>query len=129
MKGYLSLLFGSLIIVFMLVSPANVAQAKVVQPAPGECDCPVTYIMGAEGNKWVADLLKSEAFKSAKVDAKEKGYKWNGADEMEIVRFNADGSILARAPFVNADGIKEYAGFIYDEGAFIYKGIFPEEAH
>lgn len=126
MKGYLSLLFGSLMIVIMLASPGNVAQAKVVQPAPGDCDCPVTYIMGAEGNKWAAELLSSDAFAIAKADAKETGYQWNGADEMEIVRFNVGGYIMASAPFVNEAGIKEYAGFTYDGVTFTFKGIFPD---
>lgn len=126
MKGYLSLLFGSLMIVFMLASPGTVAQANTVQPAPGDCDCPVTYIVGAEGNKWAAELLSSDAFAVAKTYAKDNGYQWNGADEMEIVSFNFNGAIMARAPFVNEAGIKEYAGFTYDGVTFTFKGIFPD---
>lgn len=135
MRGYyLSLFLGSMIIVFMLAMPGNVAQAKVTAPEEGECNCPVTYIVGAQGNKWVSELFKSEEFKTVKKDLTEKGYKWNGADEMSVVRVNEDkkspfaGQILVSAAFINQDGVKEFAAFLATPNGFMFLGIQPEGA-
>jgi hypothetical protein len=132
MKGYLSLLLGSLVVVLMLAFPGNGVQAKTVAPGEGECDCPVTYVTGAEGNKWVADLFKSEAFKVAKKGLIEDGYKWQGANEMSVASWNLDepipkGTIMMKVPFINHDGMIEYAGFMYTPDGFIYGGIAPED--
>lgn len=64
------------------------------------------------------------------MELKEDGYKWNGANEIEVVRWNSNGMILARAPFVNEEGIIEYAGFLYLDGVFQFGGIAPDtEGH
>ncbi|WP_147535842.1 hypothetical protein [Bacillus marasmi] len=132
MRGYLSLILGSLILAFMLAVPGNTAQAKVTAPADGECNCPVTYIVGAEGNKWVSELFKSEEFKTVKQNLTKNGYKWNGADEMSVVRVKEnlgtpfDGMIMVSAAFINQDGVKEFAAFLATSKGFVFLDIQPE---
>lgn len=132
MKGYLSLLLGSFIFAMMLAMPGNAAQAKVVAPEEGQCNCPVTYFVGAEGNKWVAELFKSDEFKMEKKSLTEQGYKWNGADEMSVVKFNEgtglDGVIMIRAPFYK-DGVREWAVFqVTTDGFIVWPVLLPDEA-
>ena len=63
MKKVLSLLFTSLLVFLMFVGPGNVALAH---EGDGGCGCETREITGAEKNKIVSNLLKSDEFKNAK---------------------------------------------------------------
>ena len=49
------------------------------------CGCVTKEIFGAEKNKIVSNLLKSDEFKNAKKELKEEGYKWKGVSDIEVV--------------------------------------------
>jgi hypothetical protein len=123
MRKLISLLSGSLIILgLMFVSPGNAVFA-----AEQECEChDVTFIFGAEKNKVVSDILKSDEFKNAKRNWKNNGYSFNGVDDVEVIKFNSNGIIMVGFPVTNKDGVLEMAAFING----IYLGIGPiEEDH
>ncbi|MGJ7921919.1 hypothetical protein [Neobacillus sp. LXY-4] len=129
MKGYLSLLFGSMIVVLMLVLPGNAAQAAEPVAETGDstdhCGCDVSYIVGAEKNKLVSNLLKSDEFKVVKAQQKNNGYEWNGIDGTEVIQNHTKGGIiLIGVPFIN-DGVKEMAAFLLMNDLFIYLGNSP----
>jgi hypothetical protein len=81
MKRFISLVCGSLVLILMFLSPGNSVQAEEA------CDCPGTVLTGAERNKLVANLLKSDVFKQAKHDLKNEGYAWQGAGAIEVSDF------------------------------------------
>jgi hypothetical protein len=123
MRKLISLLSGSLIILgLMFVSPGNAVFA-----AEEECEChDVTFIFGAEKNKVVSDILKSDEFKNAKKDWKNNGYSLNGVDDVEVIKHNIYGFIMVGFPVTNKDGVLEMAAFINGK----YLGIGPiEEDH
>ncbi|WP_342431376.1 hypothetical protein [Neobacillus sp. FSL H8-0543] len=82
MKKILSLLCGSLIVLLMFAAPGNVALAH---EGDGGCGCETEEITGAEKNKIVSDLLKSDELKNAKKGLMEVGFKWNGVGNVEVV--------------------------------------------
>lgn len=117
MKRYFSLLVGSLIIMFMLAAPGNTAQAATEDE---HCGCDVTFLDGAERNKVVANLLKSDEFKTLKQELKKDGYTWNGANTIEVIKNNTYGGIiLVGVPFVNEEGAVEFFGYTFLGGEFI----------
>jgi hypothetical protein len=127
MKKLLPLLFGSFIALLIFVAPGNpVKAAEVDQPAVAQdegCAChDVTPILGAERNKMVADLISSEVFKTVKKQYTAEGYKWLGAHDIEIIKFNVTGMILTGVPFVNSEGVMEI--FVFIDGSFM--GISPQ---
>jgi hypothetical protein len=123
MRKLISLLSGCLVIFGLLfVTPGNAVFA-----AEEECEChDVTTIFGAEKNKVVSDILKSDEFKNAKRDWKNNGYSFNGVDGVELIKHNIYGFIMVGFPITNKDGVLEMAAFINGE----YLGIGPiEEDH
>lgn len=127
MKKLLPLLFGSFIALLIFVAPGNpVKAAEGDQPAQpvvaqdGDCAChDVTPILGSERNKIVSNLIKSDEFKDVKKQAKEDGFKWNGANSIEVIKFNLTGQIILGVPFTNEEGISEMYAFI--DGVFVGK--------
>lgn len=90
MKRRLSVIIGSLALFLMFFAPSGFAQADET-----ECECPGTVITGAERNQLVADLLKSDEFKTVKKDLMKDGYKWKGAGAIEVRDFsNLESSVL-----------------------------------
>jgi hypothetical protein len=83
MKRFISLVCGSLVLLLMFLSPGNAVQAE----EQDDCGCPGTVFTGAERNKLVAELLKSDVFKEAKLVLKEEGYVWQGAGAIEVRDF------------------------------------------
>jgi hypothetical protein len=118
MRKLISLLSGCLVIFGLLfVTPGNAVFA-----AEEDCEChDVTFIFGAEKNKVVSDILKSNEFKNTKKDWKNNGYSFNGVDDVEVIKFNSDGSIMVGFPVTNKDGVLEMAAFING----IYLGVGP----
>jgi hypothetical protein len=129
MKKLLPLLFGSFIALLIFVAPGNpVKAAEGDQPAQpvvaqdGDCAChDVTPILGSERNKIVADLISSAEFKAVKKQYTAEGYKWLGAHDIEVIKFNVNGEILTGVPFVNSEGFMEM--FVFIDGSFA--GITP----
>ncbi len=131
MKGYLSLVLGSLIVVLMLVSPGNTA--KAAEPTSDqatvtdECGCDVSVISGAERNKMVANLLKSDDFKTQRENLKKDGYSWNGANDIEIIQNHSHGDIiLVGVPFTDEAGNVVFYAYLYQDGKFIFVGMAAE---
>jgi hypothetical protein len=127
MKGYLSLVLGSLIVVLMLVSPGNTAKAagpsSEQATVTGECGCDVSVISGAERNKMVSDLLKSDDFKAQRENLKKDGYSWNGANDIEIIQNHTHGDIiLVGVPFTDEAGTEVFYAYLYMNGTFIFVG-------
>jgi hypothetical protein len=120
MRKLISLLSGCLVIFSLLfVTPGNAAFA-----AEEECECHnVTFIFGAEKNKVVSNILKSDEFKNAKKDWKNNGYSFNGVDDVEVIKFNSDGSIMVGFPVTNKDGVLGMAAF--QDGKYL--GVVPNE--
>jgi hypothetical protein len=122
MRKLISLLSGCLVVLGLLfVTPGN---AVFAAEGEEECTCHnVTLISGAEKNKIVSDILKSEAFKNAKKDWKINGYQFNGVDDAEVIKFNATGFVMVGFPVTNKDGVLEMAAFFNG----VYLGIGPME--
>jgi hypothetical protein len=121
MKKYLSLLLGSLIVLLMFVTPGN--SAKAAEPelltavsATHDCGCDVSPVLGAERNKLVSNLLSSDEYKTVKSDTKNAGYKSHGANEIEVIRNNANGMILIAVPFTKGN-VTEM--FVFANGVFV----------
>jgi hypothetical protein len=123
MRKWISLLSGCfLILSFLFVTPGNAVFA-----ADEECTChDVTPIFGAEKNKIISDILKSDEFKNAKKVWKIEGYKFKGVDNVEVIRNNESGIVMVGFPVTNRDGVLEMAAFF--DG--VYLGVGPiEEEH
>jgi hypothetical protein len=123
MRKLISLLSGCVVILVVLfVTPGNAVFAT-----EDDCECHnVTTIFGAEKNKIVSDILKSDEFKNAKKGWKNKGYSFNGVDDVEVVKHNIYGSIMVGFPVTNKNGVLEMAAFL--DG--VYLGIGPiDEDH
>jgi hypothetical protein len=118
MRKLISLLSGCLVIFSLLfVTPGNAVFA-----AEAECEChDVTFIFGAEKNKVVSDILKSDEFKNAKKDWKNNGYSFNGVDDVEVIKHNIYGFIMVGFPVTNKDGVLAMAAF--QDGKYL--GIGP----
>lgn len=136
MKRSISFIFGSLALFLMFFAPSDFVQAEET-----DCNCPGTVITGAERNKLVADLLKSDEFKSVKKDLMKEGYKWQGADAIELRDFsNLESSVLLEllgipesselhSFLINMD-MAEIFGFlgISSFPSMIYQVVFLDEA-
>jgi hypothetical protein len=126
MKGFASLILGSLTIIILLFTPGNAAFAAEPDD-PGHCGCEVSLITGAERNKIVANLLKSDVFKEVSVALKEDGFKWSGAGDIEIIQNHSHGDIImVGVMYSNVTGANVAYGYVYlPEGKFAPLGIAP----
>lgn len=77
-------------------------------------DCGCGQVVGAEKNKIVADLLKSDAFKAKKHELLKQGYKWNGVDGAEVDK-NGNNEILIAIPLLNADREEVFLIYVYGQ--------------
>jgi len=66
----------------MFATPGNVALAHEGEEG---CGCETREITGAEKNKIVSDLLKSDELKNARKGLMEVGFKWNGVGAIEVI--------------------------------------------
>ncbi|MCM3585247.1 hypothetical protein M3182_05755 [Mesobacillus maritimus] len=132
MKRLVSIVCGCLVLLMMFVVPGNAVLAE-----ENDCQCPGTVITGAERNKLVADLLKSDEFKAAKKQLmKEEGYTWAGAGAIEVRDFGeVEGYpaavLVYQVVFVDQDGSLQGAAFFNIMGEMQYSGeVFPiDEDH
>jgi hypothetical protein len=121
MKKILSLLLTSLIVILMFVGTDD--SVKAANPGDQDnCGCEehgIFHLYGAERNKLVADLLSSDQFKAKKLELLNDGYKYTGANGIEVVenRFIPGHPKGITVPFINEDGISKVAIFI--EGNFL----------
>ncbi|MDF2791174.1 MAG: hypothetical protein K0S80_4276 [Neobacillus sp.] len=114
MKKFLTVLFSSLIVLLMFVTPVNPVQAA--EPEDG-CSChDLIPLTGSERNKIVADLLSSDAFKVKKSELISTGYSWNGANSIEVI-LPEEGVTMVGVPFSDQNGIIEVNVFI--NGTFV----------
>jgi hypothetical protein len=133
MKKYLTLLIGGFIFLFMFAVPGNYVKADELKTPLGtasplsnsltsdsECGCNVIPITGSERNKLVAGLLSSDEFKSIKMKAKEMGYQWLGASDIEVINNLSYEVIMTGVPF-SKDG--QIFMFVFFDGKFA--GVSP----
>ncbi len=119
MKKILTSFCAAIVVLLMFVSPG-----VPVKAASEDCGChDVTFIVGAEKNKMVSDLLKSDEFKSVKSGLMQKGYTFNGVSDIQVVKINKFNVIMIGIPFINSDGTLEMAAFM--DGQF--QGIAPTD--
>ncbi|WP_316568643.1 hypothetical protein [Neobacillus sp. YIM B06451] len=115
-KKLLSVLFSGALAFGVFAVPGNAVKA-----AEEPCDCHSWVpISGAERNKEVAGLLSSDAFKDKKAELWSKGYGWNGAHQIEIVK-PAPNVTMIGVPFVNTDGTVNI--YVFINGSFV--GVTP----
>lgn len=127
-KSILSLL--AVLGIFFLFSPGVSAHEEAGEDPHPHME--VVSVTGAEKNKLIADLLKSEAFKNFKKELKESEYHWNGVSGIEIDRLiegNIEGNIvtnedLIAIPVLTGDR-KEKLYFLYAFGQF--RGPIPKD--
>ena len=127
MKKLLTVLFGGIIALTLFVTTGNTAKAAEIYPTfqtfDDDCECHnVTPIFGAERNKIVAGVISSDAFKTVKKDLKQDGFKWTGANDVEVLKHNTYGTLIVGVPFEN-NGTKVMAVFM--DGVFM--GISPAD--
>ncbi|WP_045521705.1 hypothetical protein [Neobacillus niacini] len=119
MKKILTLLCTSLIVFLMFGGPGNVAMAH-----EGDgCDCVTKEITGAEKNKIVSNLLKSDDLKNARKEIKEEGFKWNGIGNVEVIYNITHDIMMVGIPVKNADETIWTAVFFNG----VYMGVAPPE--
>ncbi|NRD79627.1 hypothetical protein HPT25_19890 [Bacillus sp. BRMEA1] len=130
MKRLMAMLLGGVIALMVFAAGGNPVQAADVsssssQPVTtkSDCGCNVTILTGAERNKIVSNLLKSESFKQVKKEYKKQGYTWNGAHDIQVVRNNDNHAILVGVPFTDPKGNKVI--FVFYENQLAY--ISPED--
>jgi hypothetical protein len=128
MKKILTILFGGVIALTLFVTNGNTAKAaestSSTDPAVSshsDCGCNVTILTGAERNKIVSHLLKTDEFKKIKKEYKKQGYTWNGAHDIQVVRNNDTGVVLVGVPFTDPNG--NVVMFVFHNGHF--QGIAP----
>ncbi|MEH7114837.1 hypothetical protein V7124_21125 [Neobacillus niacini] len=122
MKKVLTLLFTSLLVFLMFVGPGNVALAH---EGDSGCGCVVEEISGAEKNKIVSNLLKSDEFKIERKGFKEVGFKWNGVNAVEVIYNHSFETMMIGLPVYNVDDTIWTAVFF--DGVLV--GISPPETH
>ncbi len=127
MKKILTVLCGVLVGLSLFVTTGNTAKAaEPDQPAvasDSECGCVVTPILGAERNKIVAGIISSESFKTVKKELKNDGYKWTGANNVEVMKNISYGIVMVGVPFENLQGTVVTAVFF--DGVLM--GVSPEQ--
>jgi hypothetical protein len=127
MKKLLTVLAGVVIALSLFVTTGNTVKAAPKPNLPisegeHECGCDVSPVLGAEKNKIVADLLSSKEFKNAKHSLKSDGYRYRGADNIEVLINHTYGDIImVGVPFYNEDGNVEMAAF--------FNGVYMDPAH
>ncbi|WP_142353958.1 hypothetical protein [Fredinandcohnia onubensis] len=102
MRNFVKVL-GIVLVLLMLVLPGKTAFAH---GDGDDCGCG-DYLQGAERNKVVASILKSDAFKVVKADKKIEGYQFAGANKVMAVKMpGPDGIIytMVAVPFVHENG-------------------------
>ncbi|MFZ7945370.1 hypothetical protein [Neobacillus sp. 19] len=128
MKKLLTVLCGILVALSLFVTTGNTAKAAVTNQSDemsGGCGCVVEPILGAEGNKIVADIISSEAFKIVKKDLKKDGLKWTGANTVEVIHNISYNFVMVGVPFENKQGEVFIAAFF--DGIFM--GVLPADEH
>lgn len=122
MKKILTLLCTSLIVLLMFAGPGNVAFAH--EGEEHECGCVVEPVYGAEKNKIVSNLLKSEEFKKVKKVNMENGLKWNGVKKVEVIYNITQEIMMVGVPFMNEDGtvIME----VFFDGIYMDPDLIPQ---
>ncbi|ETI68876.1 hypothetical protein [Neobacillus vireti] len=110
MKKFLTVLCGGLIALSLFVTTGNTAKAaEPTDPStvtePDDCGChDVTPLFGAERNKIVAKIISGNEFKTAEKNLNKDGFKWNGANSIEVLKHNQAGMIIVGVPFTNKNG-------------------------
>ncbi|WP_419887344.1 hypothetical protein ACN6MT_17910 [Neobacillus niacini] len=125
MKKILTLFFTSLIVLLMFVGPGNVAFAH-----EGDgCGCIVEPVFGAEKNKIVSNLLKSDEFKIVKKENINNGLKWTGVKKVEVIYNITHDVMMVGVPFINKDGTVLMEVFF--DGVYMDPDLIPqsEEDH
>jgi hypothetical protein len=118
MRKYLSLLFAGFIFLLMFATPETTVKAA----ENDDCAChDVSPILGAEKNKIVSDLLKSEEFKQVRKSTKVE-YSLKGVHNIEVVKLNQLNLIMVGVPFTKNDDGNIYM-FAFMNGHFL--GITP----
>jgi hypothetical protein len=118
MRKYISLLFAGFIFLLIFATPETTVKAA----ENDECAChDVSPILGAEKNKIVSDLLKSEEFKQIRESTKGE-YSLKGVHNIEVVKLNQLNFIMVGVPFTKNDDGNLYM-FAFMDGHFL--GVTP----
>jgi hypothetical protein len=118
MKKIATLLFTSLIVLLMFVGPGNVVKADE-NDEEHECGCIVEPVLGAEKNKIVSNLLKSNEFKAVKKEQQKKGFNLLGVKDIEVLNNfyknpntgELEVILMVGVPFTTKDGTVTMAVF------------------
>lgn len=120
MRKFLTLLCGGIIAFSLFAWSGN--PVKAAEESSDDCGChDLIPLQGVERNKTVAKLISSDAFKAVKKEAKQNGYTWNGANEVEVV-IPAEGVTMVGAKFTNNQG--NVLVYVFINGVFA--GTSPE---
>lgn len=92
----------------MFVAPGNPVKASEDHDP---CGCITNEIYGAEKNKIVSDLLKSNEFKSVKKSQMENGYTLKGVNKIEVIYNVTFDFMMVGVPFTAGNGQIEMAVF------------------
>ncbi|OLS36162.1 hypothetical protein [Bacillus sp. MRMR6] len=122
MKKIFTLLFSSLVVLLIFGSVGNPVKASEIPEGEENCIChDVTFITGAEKNKIVANLLKTDALKDVRKEQKAEGIKWNGVNDVQVLKHNVYPVTIVGIPVTFEDGTALMATFINGE----FMGVGP----
>jgi hypothetical protein len=119
MKKIVTLLLTSLIVFLMFVGPGNVVKADENHEGHG-CGCVVEPVLGAEKNKIISNLLKSNEFKVVKKEQQKNGFNLQGVKNIEVFNnfiFNhktgelEEVILMVGVPLISKDGTVTMAVF------------------
>lgn len=114
-QKFSTIILASFMVIALTFVPGNFASAH-----EGD-DCGCGIVTGAEKNKVIADMLKSDVFKAKKKELKATGYQWNGVDNFEVSYNSKFDAYLVVMPLVSENG--ELHVLLYAFGGF--KGPIP----
>jgi hypothetical protein len=106
-KKFFGIIFASLLVFSIFGQPAMA----------GNCGCHED-LQGAEKNKEVSNLLKSDDFKVKKQELLKSGYQWQGVNITEVIKSLDDGTIVVGVLFVTPTGQQDVFFFL-NNGMFL----------
>jgi hypothetical protein len=104
-----------LAVLLLLTAIFAMSFAPAAAFAAEDCGCDITQVTGAEKNKIVSNMLKSDAFKAKKQELQQQGYQLQGVSGAEVERNNDKNAVLIAIPLLDPTGQTVYLIHVYGQ--------------